>query len=155
MSMDRSRAVSRISGISKSFTEHIVKAVVYKNTTDNLKHWVDEISEYLSIVNDITVKPKDKKLKVADISRSLFGEFGDARNDANIILRSFALEVRHSKEYPDFIVTDDLTNALYFAFQLIYSETLPILTVKNSYTKDDFIPIVCRALKISAKDLSD
>ena len=68
MSMERDNAKIRVKGFSDVLPEHIIKCVVYGNTTNDLHHWVCvELCGFLSIVNDITVRPHNKKLKLKDI----------------------------------------------------------------------------------------
>lgn len=154
MSMDRSRAVNRIRGFSDPITEHIIKCVVYGNTTNDLHHWVcHEICDYLEIVNDITVRPHDKKLKAHDYLSNLYGAMGDTRIDASILVRTFAAHNRRTKEYPDFKVTDDIIDRTFFAFKTMMTDTIPILTTKNKLESGDFIPIVCKAIQLDPSDL--
>ena len=154
MSMDRSRAIKRMEGFSEVLPEHIIKCIVYGNTTNDLHHWVrHEICGYLSVVNNITVRPNDKKLKAADYISNLFGFMGDARNDAYVALGTFAVQNRQSKQYPDFKVTEELIDRVFFAFQSIIADTVPILTSKNNMKEEDFIPIVCKALQIDPAEL--
>lgn len=154
MSMDRSRALKRIDGFSEVLPEHIIKCVVYGNTTNDLHHWVcHEICGYLGIVNEITVRPNDKKLKASDYASSLFGFMGDAWNDAYVALGTYALENERSKQYPAFEVTDELVDRVFFAFQSIITDTVPIFTTKNNMKREDFIPIVCRALQLNIADV--
>lgn len=149
MSMERDNAKTRVKGFSDVLPEHIIKCVVYGNTTNDLHHWVCvEICDFLSIVNDITVRPHDKKLKPKDIRSWLFGAMGDSRNEASILLRTFNLKNKRTKEYPDFDVTEVMIDTVYYAFRTIISDTLPILTTKNNLKKEDFIPYVCKALQI-------
>lgn len=147
MAMNRNKAVSRVESYAYTLVEHIIKCVVYGNSTGNLKHWVeDEICEILSVVNSITIKPSDKKLKKRDYVDTIFGYMGDARSDANVMVRDFRLKNKHNSKYPNFEVTEDLIDRTYKSFQNIMNYMLPILITKNDMKSEDFVKGIYKAI---------
>lgn len=142
MSVRRSDAIKSLDSLSEALKNHVVKCVIYGKSLgeSTYEHWIDEISEYLSIANDITIKPSSKKLKKDNYKNALFGAFGETLNDASIIVRVF--RVTEGKNYPDFETSDNLYQRIYTAFQDLMNKTLPILITNNSKSKADFRRIV-------------
>lgn len=140
MSLVRDKAVSKIASLSDKIEEHLLKCLVYKNSTDDYRHWIDdELATWISLVNDITIKPKDKKLKVKDYQSNLFGGLGDTYADANFALhlfRSNYTDSRKCKEpYPYFDITTELISTTLDAFTDIQSTLCEVLAKKNGLDK--------------------
>ena len=152
MAYERPKALALLRKNDDTLSEHIIKCIVYDDSTGNYSHWVeDEICDYIYKANNITVKPKNKKPKKEDYISTLFASFGDSKNDAATNLGMFLIDNRNhrlDKQYPTFEITDELVSQLYNAYQNIISATIPILTTINDYTKDDFENIIYDALNV-------
>lgn len=148
MSMYRDVARRALAKNAETLAEHILKCVVYQNSTDNLKHWVeDEICVYLDIANSITVKPKAKKLKKSDYMETIFSYIGDSERDAKIALQQFKIDNDKTHQYPEFTITPQLILQLFDAYNLIVSQMLPIFTSKNELGPQDLYKLVYTAVK--------
>ena len=147
MSARRADAIQSLRGLSEELKNHIIKCIVYgRNLGDyNYNHWIEEISEYISIANDITVKPSAKKLKAEIYRNELFGSFGENLKDASVLVRLFL--VKEENKYAKVEVSERLYQRVYDAFQKIMDLFIPILVSNNSMTKSDFIPIVKKAIR--------
>lgn len=140
MSLERDKAVSKMSSLSDRIEEHLLKCLVYKDSINDYRHWVDdELATWISLVNDITIKPKDKKLKAMDYQSNLFGGLGDTYADANFALhlfRSNHADSRKCKEpYPYFDITNELISATLDAFMDVQSTLCKVLAKKNDLDK--------------------
>lgn len=143
MSMYRKNAISMLERNADTLATHILKCVIYSDTLDCYNHWInDEIAEYISIANDITVKPKNKKLKSSDYERTIFSCFADSHQDALILLRTFRINNSETNQYPGFEITHDLIEDVYDAFQSIKHKILPLLCTSNNYGVHDFSIII-------------
>lgn len=148
MATPRAKAISLMQGLEDEINEHIIKAIVYENTTGNLEHWIEEIAEWLYQIDQIEVKPHSKKLREKDYCNNAFGCFGDAVSDAGVYLTSFRVNTaKKGKVYPDFTVTDKLQERLFTAWSMFLKTFPPIFATKNTYTKQDFIRMVSSILK--------
>jgi len=148
MATPRAKAISMMQGLEDEINEHITKCIVYGNSTDDLDHWISEISEWLYQINQIEVKPNAKKLKESDYSKNAFGCFGDAVKDAGVYLTVFRVKTaKMGDAYPDFTVTSELQNKLFTAWNLFLKTFPPIFATKNNHTKQDFVDEVSHILK--------
>lgn len=145
MSTSRNRAIELASRYSTTLAEHVAKCVIYSNTTNNLEHWVGEISHKLSIVNQITLKPSGKKLNPKSYEDTIFDSMGTDRADTYILLED--LHHQYENTYPEFDITDELVDRLFRVFNKMKKTIIPILASKNDYTEDDFRLLVYDALK--------
>ena len=144
MAVDRPKAEKILKKNAETLQRHILKCVVYEDSTGNLKHWVeDEISEYLSIANDVVLKPDSKKCKPKFYEETLFSFIGDAEIDAKTDLRLFLQDVLKTKEYPTFEITNDLIHRLYVVYQTFVNTFVPILSKKNDFAETFRVRISC------------
>ena len=142
MAYSRSWVIDRLKSLSTPVINHIMKCVVYKNTTNNLNHWINEIADYFDEVNSTIVKTKNGKLKEKDYLENLFYYQGVDERDMRVQL----MELRRDRNYPDFEITIELIRRLTVSFNSIAEEFSRIFTSKNSLTKNDFIKILNKTL---------
>lgn len=148
MASTRDAVISRLKSYSKTLTYHIIKCVIYGDSTGDLDHWIhDEICEYLAIANNLYIKPKNKKLKVIDYENSLFSMMGDSEIDAQNCLREFRLYNNRTSKYPAFDITSDMVDRLYSTFQSIIHKMCPILATSNNLDRDDFVSMIYSSIK--------
>lgn len=128
MSIERKDAILRMRHFSEEFANHIIEYVVYRDVLfDTLDHWAKEIGHWLFVANSFTTK---SKLKEWDYKEDIFYYLGDSLADA-ISAVGLYWENRKSKQYPDFEITDEITNEVFNLFSKIQEESLPILTSKK------------------------
>lgn len=143
MASDRQHALAVLNNHADTYLEHVLKCVVYGNSTGDYRHWIhDEICDYLSIVNRVSVKQGNKKLKAKDYIEYFFRPAWSDKSDMELLLRNFRTSIKKSKQYPDFIVDSYSMNRLYFVLKSIEEVTLPILCKKNDYDIEDFFKLV-------------
>lgn len=61
MAYERKHAWRVVNGISYPLTEHLVKILVIPNATYR-NHWIQEVNRYLRKIDDISLKPKNRRL---------------------------------------------------------------------------------------------
>ena len=140
MSTSRNRAIELASRYSTTLAEHVAKCVIYSNTTNNLEHWVGEISHKLSIVNQITLKPSGKKLIPKSYEDTIFDSMGTDKADVYILLED--LHYQYEKTYPPFDVTDGLIDRLFRVFSEMKKAIIPILSSKNDFVDRNFRSLI-------------
>ena len=145
MALEKKIGLKHLKGISKPFTERLIKLVVYGRSLGDevFEHWIeDDVCNYLSHVNDIEVKTPNKKLQEIEYRKGLLTELGETVTDYSVIIRSFRIKVRETKEYPDFQVKPEMATALYAICSDLFDEVCPILSTQNQMTQADFVPVV-------------
>lgn len=135
MSFYRHVAISMLKQNSKRLAESILKCIV----SGDINKYDKFISEYISIANDITVKPDGVKLDAWEYNLSIFEYFPTDYRDSSIMLRELRLSNSISK---DFIISQDIIDSVYTVFYKIKKTLIPILVRVNNYNKDDFIKII-------------
>ena len=144
MSVSKSKAEELASRYSDTVAEHLAKCVIYGDETNNLSHWIKEISHKLYLVNNVTLKPYGKKMKSQVYENPIFDSMGTTEMDVNILLEDMAF--RYTGKYPEFSVTDELIHKVYTVFEQVKRLVTPILSSNNSYTSDDFERLIKKAL---------
>lgn len=148
MATSRSELMQDLLNRNPVLLEHLVKFFVYPDN-DSQNHWKQEVAGYLDYANRKTLKG-GKKLKVADLKRTLFKNINDGDiSDAHSILRAFILDTAVPENYPVFNITPKLDKAFSTFLQLFLEDFLDILSKKNNYSMEDFYPILDKCVKIS------
>ena len=108
MSMQRPIAIRELNGLSQTLAQHVCKLSIYDDTLNCKDHWIHELADYISQANDITVKPKNTKLKLRDYENEFYGVLGETEKDANVFLNSFYRRNTVSKKYPVVDISDEM-----------------------------------------------
>ena len=141
MAQNQDIAKETLKRLSKTLNNHIIKCVVYKNILNDLPHWEKEIANFLSIANDIRLKPKNKKPKESMFTDCLFQYLGDGSiNDARVNLSMFQIDFED--KYPAFEITEEMIVILSNCYQIFLSDMVDILAAKNDYTLSDILRAV-------------
>lgn len=139
MAFSKSDVELKISDRSADLCEHILKCVVYKDTTGNFYHWFhDEICPKLEYVSSLEVKTKSGKLKEGVYNNILFRAAGDSVRDSKSNLLEFRMNNMSKQQYPDFRVTDRLAEYLYDTISQVREIVCPMLAERKAYTSDEF-----------------
>lgn len=139
MSLSRGKVTSKIEALSDIVLAHVCKCVLYADCTGDYDHWIDgELANWISMVNDLTVNPSNKKLKEKDYDRYLLGGFGDDVADAKINLNLFYSSFRQLREpYPEVIITDDMVKRMYEVTTEFHKVIPKLLSQNNNLTQQD------------------
>ena len=139
MAYSRGDVMPKIDSYTGMVKEHVMKCIVYENSTNDFNHWVNEIANFLSIINDFRIKTKTGKLKYEDYLNNGFYNHGNDYRDMNVGLRDFS----YNKKYPHFEVTDEMTQKLLNVYTRIAEDCSRIFADKNNeYTHKDFKNLV-------------
>lgn len=139
MSLPRGKVKDKIEAISDIVLAYVCKCVLYADITGDYNHWVEgELANWISMINDLTVKPGNKKLKEHDYDKFLLSGFGNDMADARINLNLFYNDFRKSSEpYPEVNITNEMVVKMYNVTTKFH-ETIPkMLSQANNFTQQD------------------
>lgn len=137
MAYGRSKIIDTCKRFRYIVEVHIVKAVVYGNSTKDLKHWVQqELSNYISIISSMKSKPKNRKLKISEYQKYLFDDSCDNIVDAKTDLRIIQIDLLNDN-YPDFDITDDIVERFWGTFTQVRNIVCNLLVEDKEYSKED------------------
>lgn len=118
MSQSRKVVLNRLVALSDVINRHIIECVVYRDSlSSTLPHWVHEIAVWLQRANTLKCK---SRLKARDYEDSLFGYFGDDKEDARnnlIMYQLWNARSMNPDRYPDFEITDDMVDRLFSVYR--------------------------------------
>ena len=143
MAYDRPDGIRIVTAYKDLLPEHLIKCIIYGNTLNCWNHWIDqELCVWLGIINDVRLKPKNRRLKARDLYQYLFTKFGDSKVDASIALRIFKTTNYRTKKYPDFELNQTLIDVVYDVFQDTIKKLIPIFVTDNTYTQENFKQLI-------------
>ena len=143
MAFNRSVAIKRVESYADTLFEHLLKCAVFKDTTGNLKHWInDEIAVYLADVNEIEVKTKKGKLNKVDYEKALLSDIGENSQDYKSTISSIRASWRKHDKYPFFQITDELVNNMFVMYNDIVKQCSEIFIQKEPVDIQVFIDLV-------------
>lgn len=139
MSIPRGKAKDKIEALGDIILAHVCKCVLYSASAKDYNHWIeDEIANWISLVNDLTIKPNNKKLKEKDYDLFLLGGFGDDMVDAKINLNLFYRKFRSDPEpYPEVNITDSMVANMYEVTQKFHELIPSMISQNNNLTQSD------------------
>lgn len=141
MSINKNDIITKMKGRRAKVAEHLAKCAMYGDSLGLAKynHWIDhEISTWISDINDLVSKPKNKKLKANDYAEYLFGALGDNESDARSALIDLQLyNGAKQNSYPYVEIDSKMVNRMHIITQAMLTKIVPILSTKNSLTKKD------------------
>ncbi len=139
---NRNIAIGRIESYSELIFEHLIKILVYGNTSNNLDHWITEISTWLTHISSMKIKTKTGKLKAQEYYDLLFGSIGEDENDIAVMLKFMQTELCVKKSYPKFEVTTNLVNRTYKLLTNLGNKVSFMLANKQIYNSIAFSNIL-------------
>lgn len=146
MSSDRNKVKYMLTSYSGIIMEHIIKLLVYSDIRPNdVDGWISTIANWIHKADDVTLKPKSKKLTKSDLTDTIFSYMGDEVKDYRFILDSFLadnitgkLNYKDKQPYPEFEVTTELAEDLMNICYDIMDATLPLLIDKQDHTMSEY-----------------
>lgn len=99
----------------------------------------------MNIVNDVYVKPKNKKLKENEYVDLFFGYFGNTLADSNGSLADFQ-STKDYKNYPEFERTKEIVSKFFEVSQDVTKTLSKLLSRSNTYDKEDFHDLIVKLL---------
>ena len=159
MSMNQDDIIDKMKGRKKKVAEHLAKCAMYGDGLGSGKydHWIEhELATWISEINEITAKPKGKKLKPSAYADYLFGALGDERADARSALIDLQLyNSDKAKPYPEVEIDEDMVDRMYAITQQMLGKVVPILSTKNNFNKQEIenllhslLDPICKGIQI-------
>lgn len=146
MSLLQNDIILKMDGRRSKIAEHLAKCAMYGDALGSGKynHWIEhELATWISEINEITSKPKGKKLKQSQYAEHLFGALGDERSDARSALIDLQLYNEKSpKPYPEVCIDEEMVDRMYEISQAMLGKIVPILSTKNNFSKHDIEQIL-------------
>ena len=146
MSMDKDAAKHQIKPFSSIIMEHTIKLIMYSDIRpEEITGWIHTIANWVHKADDITVKPKARKLKEEDILNSLFSQMGDDLSDYIRALEKFQADNINGKfnsngkgSYPLFDVNYEVAENLMNVCYALIDATMPLLIDKKDHSIQDY-----------------
>lgn len=135
MAFSRQKALEKITQEAETYSDHLIKCIVFKNTTGNLWHWIDELSTKLSNVNKIKLKSGGKFNEQLYLDEFLLAD-GDCEEDFKLTLEQFKRKYRF--KYSEFEITPALITLTNIVFNEIANYFAPVLASLNTHSIEWF-----------------
>lgn len=142
MSLARDAGIVRIKSFSKHITDNIIKLGIYRNSTRDQSHWLDELATWFSDINKVTLKPNRKKFSVHEYDEWVFGEFGDEIADVRSCIHAWQLDNRKTKRYDDVCVSEDSVEYTFLLVSKLKSYCLDLFTTVNTVTRKEILQTI-------------
>lgn len=142
-----------IASISNKLEEHILKCVIYENSTNDYNKWIhSEIVPWLYSASDLRVKTRSGRLSKTDYEKYLFQAFGEDEHDVgNHVARFYNAYIKSGK-YPDFVMHWWLIKAATYAESTVSDEFSTMFAsskaVANAQIEETLRDILKRAISI-------
>lgn len=121
---------------SVKINNNLIKCLAYKNSTNDYSKWLQELSESLNILNQITIANQGKKLRKFDLDNYVFYIFGTKLSDAENNLKQFHIDKGISTPY--FVITFELIKSLYALYSEFKETFTEIIRKPNKSGIHDF-----------------
>ena len=144
MAMPRDVAKKRIERLADTTCEHLLKCIVFKNSTGNLNHWIVEVSTNFTLCGNITLKPKNNKFTEKEYRKIVFESNFEDKENVELILKFY--HAKWSNEYPEFTVTTELVEEVYAIANEIVDEVVDLFLQKTHYERDAYEHVVRASL---------
>lgn len=121
---------------SVKINNNLIKCLAYKNSTNDYSKWLEELSESLSTLNQITIANQGKKLRKFDLDNHVFYIFGTKLSDAEKNLKQFHIDKDTSLPY--FVITFEIIKSLYALYSEFKETFIEIIRKPNRFDTHDF-----------------
>lgn len=142
MSMNRNKAIQRIDGFNEEIASNILKLSVYTSNTQDYQHWIDELATWFSDINDITIKPSDRKLNESMYDDLVFGQFGTTISDVRSYIDLWLIRNRKTQQYPNFTNSSKITKDVFLKVSELRAIFLRLFASKNNKTRSDILKLL-------------
>ena len=150
MSVYKKRAEKQLTSYSSIQMEHIIKLLVYSDIRPNeVKGWIHTLANWISKADSLTIKPNADKVSEDFLMSTLFSCMGDDLDDYERELYSFLADNHSGKfnaysheSYPEFEVTDQLSEDLMNFCLDIAEATIPLLIDKQDHDISEYEEVI-------------
>lgn len=143
----RRNSIEKLPNFNDPLVEDVIKIVVYGNTTNNLKHWLDQTGLWLSNVNNVKFDGNKKFKPQVYVDKVFDKAFGNSKNDIENEIIYFQVKNASGrtwdrKQYPEFELTQYMVDKV-FEISQEFTKIFPnIFSTKNNYNVDYFRKMV-------------
>lgn len=142
MALSKNKIEEKLYNFSDKVEEHITKCAMYGDSLGNGKydHWISELSNWISVANDMTCKTNKKKLRPIQYENSLFASIGTDEADARLNLYNLQIHnEKSSNSYPYKEVDDAMVDRMQKCSINMISEFCELLATSNTLSRLDII----------------
>lgn len=133
MAMSLGEAKARLESLEAQYFNHVIKCVIFGDSTNNLYHWEQEIANFLNLANSIKIKSGTGKPSEKFYRDYFFYAWGDEITDYESGLEYF--KVKNGNKYPDFEIIEDLIGKVFEAVSDFAEYFSPLFSKANNITK--------------------
>ena len=140
MTLKKEKLLKRMDSYSTEIAFHLAKCVMYGDSLGNGKydHWISEISNWISSVNECICKHNNKKLKAHQYQNSLFADLGDSLTEAKMNLQDVQISCKKSvNRYPYRELDKEMIDTMYIVSMEIMHTFSNLLATMNDTTQSD------------------
>lgn len=138
------KAKDDIHNLNYQVLTHLVKIMLWKNTTGDLSHWAQELTAWLYPLANIKVKTKSGKLSQRDYEKNLFDPKAETLEEFKDFTENTYNNLVVSYNYPK--TTWDI-KLLWKYFKNFKIKCLELLVSKNKVTEQDFKNMIVDSIK--------
>lgn len=131
----RNKAIEKVVMENRTYSDHLIKCILYKNTTNNLWHWIDEIATKINNVNQIRLKSGNKFSRQFYMDEFFLSD-GDCKEDFKITLEHFQAKYRF--RYPKIEITESILELTDYVFHDLANYFSYTLSTNNNHSKEWF-----------------
>ena len=138
MSVPRSEGLEILRENKQPILMHLIKICIYQNSTNNLDHWIHELASFAVRINNVMLKPNNRKFSAHIYQKEIFSRLGDTETDIDSLLGIFWANNLESNRYPDFEITDDMIASAYLFMHALADRFVSIWATKNTLSAAAF-----------------
>jgi len=148
----RKNSIEKLPNFNDPLVEDIIKIVVYKNTTNDMPHWISRTGLWLSNVNNVKFDGNKKFKSSVYIEKVFDNAFGNSVSDAKNEIIHFQVKNASGrtwdrKQYPEFELTQDIVDTVYKIFCEFTDYFPKIFSTKNEYDVEYFRKCVANIIQ--------
>ena len=129
MAFSKSKAIEKIQNVSTIIFDHLIKAFIYKNTTNDLHHWIhDEIVPQFEYISRIKIKTPSGKLKEVEYYKAITSSVGEDKDDFEAELYGF---FARNRSYKKLNITKELVDNLYEKYNNVIDNCIKAIINNN------------------------
>ena len=137
MARSRKKVIELIEGLQTVYEEHLLRCVIYGNSTGNVWHWAGEVAEVLVQVNSMKAKTSSGKLSSQDYIDNLLLASGEFDYEYKENLKHFQFKYKY--KYPKYEKTDKLIENTVYLFKKKKKKYSKYLNNPKYVANKDFI----------------
>lgn len=144
MAMPRNVAKKKIERLAETTCEHVLKCIVFEDTTNNLNHWIVEVATNCTLCGNMTLKPKNNKFSEKEYRKLLFESNFEDKDNVELMLKFYHQKWKQS--YPSFKVTPELIDKVYYSANELIDAVVDMFLQKTCFENDAYEDVIRASL---------